>query len=164
MTGGSGSPRGDDDPGIRAVARAALELVGDGACVGLGSGGTAAACVGPLGARVRQGLHAGGVPASGSAARLARDVGIPLVDLDEDVELDLTVDGADEVAPDLDLIKGMGGALVRERIIALASRRQVIVVGSSKLVRAFAERHPIPVEVIPFALGPVTRELKALGL
>src|ERR1700731_4439655 len=118
MTGTSRSPRGDDDPGIRAVALAALELVGDGARVGLGSGRTAAAFVVQLGARVRQGLHASAVPASGSAARLAREVGIPLIDLEEDVELDLTVDGADEVAPNLDLIKGLGGALVRERIVA----------------------------------------------
>jgi ribose 5-phosphate isomerase A len=164
MTGTSRSPRGDDDPGIRAVALAALELVGDGARVGLGSGRTAAAFIVELGARVQQGLHASGVPASGSAARLAHEVGIPLIDLGEDVELDLTVDGADEVAPNLDLIKGMGGALVRERILASSSRRQVIMVASTKLVRALGERHPIPVEVIPFAVGPVTRELKALGL
>ncbi|HVT38723.1 MAG TPA: ribose-5-phosphate isomerase RpiA [Gemmatimonadaceae bacterium] len=164
MTGTGPNPREHDDPGVRAVALAALELVGDGACVGLGSGRTAAAFIVQLGARVRLGLHANAVAASGSAARLAREAGVPLIDLDEDLELDLTVDGADEVAPNLDLIKGMGGALVRERIVASASRRQVIVVASGKLVRALGDRHPIPVEVVPFGLGLVTRELKALGL
>jgi ribose 5-phosphate isomerase A len=164
MAGEAPNPRAHDEPGVRAVARAALELVSDGACVGLGSGRTAAAFIVMLGARIQQGLGATGVPASGSAARLAREAGIPLIDLGVDVELDLTVDGADEVAPNLDLIKGMGGALVRERILAASSRRQVIIVGNNKLVRGLGERHPIPVEVIPFALGPVSRELRALGL
>src|ERR1700681_1134337 len=164
MTGEGANPLQHDDPGVRAVAQVALDLVAEDARVGLGSGRTAAAFIVQLGARVRQGLHASAVPASGSAARLAREAGIPLIGLDEDVELDLTVDGADEVAPNLDLIKGLGGALVRERIVASASRRQVINVGSSKLVRALGARCPIPVEVIPFALGAVTRGLKALGL
>jgi ribose 5-phosphate isomerase A len=164
MTGEGANPSEHDDRGIRAVARAALDLVTDGARVGLGSGRTAAAFIVQLGARVRQGLNVSGVPASGSAGRLAHDAGISLIDLDEDVVLDLTVDGADEVSPNLDLIKGLGGALVRERILASASRRQVIIVGSDKLVRALGERHRIPVEVIPFALGPAMRALQALGL
>ncbi|MGH7342079.1 MAG: ribose 5-phosphate isomerase A, partial [Candidatus Rokuibacteriota bacterium] len=96
--------------------------------------------------------------------RQAREVGVPLIDLGEDVELDLTVDGADEVAPNLDLVKGWGGGLVQERIVASASKRQVILVGREKLVRGLGERGRIPVEVIPLALGPVTRQVKALGL
>jgi len=88
----------------------------------------------------------------------------PLIELDEEVELDLTVDGADEVTPALDLVKGRGGALVRERIVASASRRQVILVGHEKLVRALGERGRVPLEVIPLARGPATRRLGALGL
>jgi ribose 5-phosphate isomerase A len=136
----------------------------DGARVGLGSGRAAFAFITKLGERVRQGLRVVGVPTSTGTAQRAREVGIPLIDLDDDVELDVTVDGADEVAPNLDLVKGWGGALVRERIVAAASRRQVILVGQEKLVRTLGERGRIPVEVIPLACGPATRGLKALGL
>src|ERR1019366_9296599 len=149
---------------MRAAAARALELVADGALVGLGSGRTASVFVRLLGARVRDGLRVTGVPASGATAELAREAGIPLAPLSEDELLDITVDGADEVAPNLDLIKGHGGALVRERIVAAASKRQVILVGAEKLVRRLGERMAVPVETIPFAAGPVTRSLKALGL
>jgi ribose 5-phosphate isomerase A len=153
-----------DDPGMAAAAARALELITDGMRVGLGSGRTASVFVRMLGARVRDGLRVTGVPASSATAALATEVGIPLADLADDAVLDLTVDGADEVAPNLDLIKGHGGALVRERIVAAASRRQVIVVGSEKLVRALGERFRLPVEVIPFAAGPVARAAAQLGL
>jgi ribose 5-phosphate isomerase A len=152
------------DPSIDAVAARAIELVTDGARVGLGTGRAAAAFIARLGARVAAGLRVTAVATSEASARQARDLGIPLVELDEEVELDLTVDGADEVAPNLDVIKGWGGALVRERIVAAASRRQVILVGAEKLVRALGERGKIPVEVIPLGRGPVTRRLRALGL
>ena len=155
---------GADDPGVQAVAARALDLITDGAKVGLGSGRASTAFITQLGARVRQGLRIVGVPTSTASGHLARGVGIPLIELDENVELDLTVDGADEVAPNLDLVKGWGGALVRERIVAAASQRQVILVGREKLVRSLGERGRIPVEVIPLACGPVTRSLKALGL
>ena len=158
MTGGT------DERALQAVAARALDLVADGARVGLGSGRAAAAFIAQLGERVRQGLRVAGVPTSEASARQARDLGIPLVDLGEDVELELTVDGADEVAPNLDLVKGRGGALVRERIVASASRRQVILVGHEKLVRALGERGRVPLEVIPLARGPATRRLGALGL
>jgi len=158
MTGGT------DERALQAVAARALDLVGDGARVGLGSGRAAAAFIAQLGERVRQGLRVAGVPTSEASARQARDLGIPLIDLGEDVELELTVDGADEVAPNLDLVKGRGGALVRERIVASASRRQVILVGHEKLVRALGERGRVPLEVIPLARGPATRRLGALGL
>jgi ribose 5-phosphate isomerase A len=147
-----------------AAAAHALDLVDDGATIGLGSGHAASVFIARLGERVRRGLRVAGVPTSEASARQARDAGIPLVDLGEDLELDLTVDGADEVAPNLDLVKGWGGSLVRERIVASASRRQVILVGPEKLVRALGERGRVPVEVIPFARGPVTRRLKALGI
>lgn len=155
---------GSDDPAVQAVARRALELVEDGAKIGLGSGRASAAFITHLGARVRQGLRVVGVPTSEASAELARSLGIPLVELDEDLELDLTVDGADEVAPNLDLVKGWGGALVRERIVAAASRRQVILVGPEKLVKKLGERGRIPVEVIPLARGLVMRRLRELGI
>ena len=153
-----------DDPAMRAVAARALDLIGGGALVGLGSGRTASVFVRMLGARVRDGLSVTGVPASAETAALAREAGIPLVSLSGIELLDITVDGADEVAPNLDLMKGHGGALVRERIIASASRRQIILVGADKLVRRLGERFAVPVEVMPFAVGPVTRAIRAAGL
>jgi ribose 5-phosphate isomerase A len=155
--------RAGDDQGLldRLISRA-LSHVRDGALVGLGSGRTASAFVRALGARVRQGLRARGVPASEATARLAREVGVPLAGLDEGI-LDLTVDGADEVDPRLDLIKGYGGALVRERIVAAASRRLMILVGGEKLVPVLGSRGRLPVEVTPFAHPLVLRELAGLG-
>lgn len=164
MTSHAQTAGGSDDPGVQAVATRALDLIVDGARVGLGSGRASLAFIAKLGARVRQGLRVVGVPTSSASERAARDLGIPLIELDEDVILDVTVDGADEVAPNLDLVKGWGGALVRERIVASASRRQVILVGTEKLVRTLGERGRIPIEVIPLARGLVTRRLKALGL
>ena len=152
------------DPGLRAAAEHALELVMDGARVGLGTGRAAAAFIDALGARVRRGLRVSCVPTSSASAHRARELGIALIELDADVVLDLTVDGADEVSPALDLVKGRGGALVRERIVAAASQRQVIVVGPEKLVRALGACGPVPIEVVPFGLGPVLREVKRLGL
>jgi ribose 5-phosphate isomerase A len=154
----------DDARALDAAARRAADLVSDGARVGLGTGRAAAAFIAELGARVRRGLHVVGVPTSRASEALAREAGIKLVALDETLELDLTVDGADEVSPHLDLVKGRGGALVRERIVAAASKRQVIVVGPEKLVRALGERGPIPVEVVPFGVGPALRAVKAMGL
>jgi len=153
-----------DDPALTAVAARALALVTDGARVGLGSGHAAAAFVAQLGARVRVGLRVTCVPTSAATERQARDLGIPIIGLAEDVELDLTVDGADEVAPNLDLVKGFGGALVRERIVAAASRRQVILVGHEKLVDRLGTRGRIPIEVVPFACRLVLRRVRALGL
>jgi ribose 5-phosphate isomerase A len=154
----------DPDPAVDAAAEQAVALIENGARIGLGSGRAAAAFIAKLGARVREGLRVSGVPTSNASGQQARELGIPLIELTEDVELDLTVDGADEVAPNLDLIKGWGNALVRERIVAAASRRQVILVGAEKLVRMLGQRGRIPVEVIPLARGPVTRSLKGLGL
>jgi ribose 5-phosphate isomerase A len=105
-----------------------------------------------------------GVPTSEASARLARSFGIPLIEIDEHLELDLTVDGADEVAPNLDVIKGRGAAFVRERIVAAASRRQVILVGPEKLVPVLCATGGFPLEVIPLGRGLVTRRLRALGL
>jgi ribose 5-phosphate isomerase A len=153
------------DPGILATAALAVELVSDGARVGLGSGRASSAFIAALGARMRRGLSIVGVPTSEASAKQARLLGIPLVDIEEDVPLDITVDGADEVAPNLDLVKGRGAAFVRERIVAAASRRQVILVGPEKIVPALCARGDgFPVEIFPLARGLAMRRLKALGL
>ena len=153
-----------DDPGILAVARSAVDLIADGARVGLGSGRTATAFIRQLGRRAQAGLRVSGVPTSNAAAAEAKSAGIELIELRDGVSLDLTIDGADEVAPNLDLVKGWGGALVRERIVAAASASQVILVGADKLVRALGERRRVPVEVVPFARWTTTREFAILGL
>lgn len=153
---------GMDQAQLEGLAARALEHVRDGALVGLGSGRAAAAFVRALGARAARGLRVRGVPTSEATARLAREVGIPVVGLEEGI-LDITVDGADEVDPHLDLIKGYGGALVRERIVATASRRRITLIGAEKLVRVLGSRGRLPVEVIPFAWPLVVRELAALG-
>lgn len=153
-----------NDPAVLNVASAVLKLIRDGDKVGLGSGRASAAFIAKLGERVRDGLRITGVPTSVASEKQAKELGIPLIELTEDVILDLTVDGADEVSPNLDLVKGWGGALVRERIVAAASKRQIILAGEEKLVTTLGERGRIPVEVIPLAHGYVVRRLKALGL
>lgn len=160
----AGVAGGLDDPGVQAVATKALELIADGARVGLGSGRAASLFITNLGLRRQDGLRVIGVPTSYASAYTARKAGIPLIELGEDMELDITIDGADEVAPNLDLVKGWGGALVRERIVAAASRRLVILVGEEKLVRGLGQRGPVPAEVIPFAQWLATKKLRALGL
>ncbi|MEZ4413901.1 MAG: ribose-5-phosphate isomerase RpiA [Gemmatimonadales bacterium] len=157
-------PGGLHDPAVRAAAERALALVADGMCVGLGSGRAASLFIQLLGARCRGGLSVRGVATSQASADIARASGIPLLTLDAVDQLDLTVDGADEVAPNLDLIKGWGGALVRERIVATASKRQVIVVGTEKLVQALGARGKVPVEVVPFGRALVERRIRALGM
>jgi ribose 5-phosphate isomerase A len=146
------------------IVERALEFVGSGCHVGLGSGRAAQAFVRALGERVRQGsLSVHGVPTSEETANLAKQEGIPLMSLTEAGMLDLTVDGADEVDPHLDLIKGYGRALVREKIVAASSRRLVILVGAEKLVPQLGTRGKLPVEVMPFALPLCERRLNELG-
>lgn len=147
-----------------ANAAQAAQLVGDGQVIGLGTGRAAAAFICALGERVRGGLRVQGIPTSLASDELARQVGIPLVTLDEVESLDLTVDGADEVDPQLNLIKGYGAALVREKIVAAASKRLVILVGPEKLVLALGSRGKIPIEVVPFGVAATMRHLRALGL
>jgi ribose 5-phosphate isomerase A len=142
----------------------ALEMLPTGSCVGLGSGHASQAFVKLLGERVRTGrLYVQGVPTSEGTSRLAKEEGIPLLSLAEAGVLDLTVDGADEVDPNLDLIKGYGRALVREKIVAASSRRLIILVGDEKLVPQLGTRGKLPVEVTPFALPLCERRLAALG-
>ena len=149
------------DP-LEALAMRALGLVRDGTVVGLGTGRAATAFLHALAGRVRDGCRVKGVPTSEETERLARELGIPLVGLEAD--LDLTVDGADEVDPELNLIKGYGGALVRERIVAAASSRLLILVTRDKLVEVLGSHGRLPVEVLPFALPLCRRRLEALGL
>jgi ribose 5-phosphate isomerase A len=145
------------------LVEAALGMISDGAVVGLGSGRAATRFIRALGARVAEGLHVRGVPTSQSTADLASELGIPLTTLDEVESLDIAVDGADEVDPQLNLIKGLGGALVREKIIAAVATRFVILVGPEKLVGRLGEHGILPVEVIPFALAVCRRKLESLG-
>jgi ribose 5-phosphate isomerase A len=159
---GAGSVQLDTTEPLGALARRALGFVKDDTAVGLGAGRAATAFVRALAARVRDGLRVRGVPVSEATAELAEDLGIPLVGLE--AEIDVTVDGADEVDPDLNLIKGYGGALLRERVVAAASRRQVILVERDKLVPRLGSRGRLPVEVVAFALPLCRRRLAALGL
>jgi ribose 5-phosphate isomerase A len=152
----------DDLERLAAHALALLPAADRALAIGLGSGRAATAFVRALGERVRAGLRVRGVPTSEDTAALARAEAIPLAALDA-APLDLTVDGADEVDPRLDLIKGYGGALVRERIVAAASRRQVILVTPEKLVERLGARGRLPVEVIPFARPLCERRLTGLG-
>jgi len=146
------------------IVERALELVSNDSRIGLGSGRAAQAFVKALGEGVRKGrLRVHGVPTSEQTASLARQEGIPLLTLAEAGILDLTVDGADEVDPNLDLIKGYGRALVREKIVAASSRRLIILVGDEKLVPRLGTRGKLPVEVIPFALPLCERRLSELG-
>ena len=147
----------------RQAAEAALADVSSGMRVGLGSGSTARIMVELLGDRVRAGLRVVGVPTSEGTAALAREVGITLAELADVEELDLTIDGADEVnTATLDLIKGLGGALVREKIVAAASKRMTVIVDSSKLVPRLGGVR-LPVEVVRFAWQATDRHLRRLG-
>jgi len=142
--------------------RAAARLVRDGDVVGLGTGSTAYFAVVALGERVKAGLKIIGIPTSVQTAELARAVGIPLTTLDEHPEIDITIDGADEVDPRLNLIKGGGGALLREKVIASVCKKMVVVADSGKIVPVLG-KFPLPVEVISFARTVVERKIVALG-
>ena len=148
-----------------AAAEAAAALVEDGMIVGLGSGSTASLAVAALGKRLAHGLRIVGIPTSEKTAEQARGLGISLVTLDESDHIDLTIDGADEVElGSLDLVKGLGGALLREKIVASMTARLVIVADESKLVDRLGEgARPIPVEVVPFGWQSTARRLSALG-
>jgi ribose 5-phosphate isomerase A len=144
----------------REAAAGALDFVKPGMRLGLGTGSTAKPFVEMLGERVRAGLDVIAVPTSEATRTLAEQCGIRLTTLDDTPELDLTVDGADEIAPDLTLIKGGGGALLREKIVAAASRQMVVIADASKWVDTLG-RFPLPIEVVPFGLGATERAVAA---
>jgi len=148
----------------KAVGEQVAAMVEDGMCLGLGTGSTAACALEALGRRIsREGLRLTGVPTSFAAERLARRYGIPRVTLDEVDRLDLAFDGADEVNPRLDVIKGRGAAHTREKVVAAQADRFVVLVDEGKLVSRLGTRMPLPVEVLPMATSPVMRVLKGLG-
>jgi len=143
----------------------AVKHVKDGFIVGLGSGSTAAYAIEEIGNRIkREGLRVLGVPTSYQALMLAIKCGIPITTLEEHPTLDLTIDGADQIDKELNLIKGMGGALTREKVVASASEKLVIVADESKKVKVLGENgHPVPIEALPFAAPLVMRKIKEIG-
>lgn len=148
-----------DDLKRQAAARA-VEQVQDGMKLGLGTGSTAKNFVELLGERVKAGLKVVGVPTSEATRADAERCGVPLTTLEEVDHLDLTVDGADEIDPNLELIKGGGGALLREKIVAAASDRMIVIADETKWVDTLG-RFPLPIEVIPFGLGATRRAIEA---
>lgn len=146
----------------RAAARAAVELVRDGMVVGLGTGSTARHAVDAIGELVKGGMRLTGVPTSLATENQARALGIPLKDLGEVERIDLTIDGADEVDPNLQLVKGAGGALFREKLVALASSQFLVVVDESKLVPKLGSRMPLPVEILTFGWQKTAERVRAL--
>ncbi len=151
-----------NDQEKEAAARASLRFVRDGDVVGLGTGSTAVYAVRFLGERVQEGLKIRGIPTSVHTQEQASSLGIPLTTLDEVQEIDVTIDGADECDPQLRLIKGGGGALLREKIVASASKKLVIIADSSKQVPVLG-KFPVPVEVIKFAEALVAKKITAMG-
>jgi ribose 5-phosphate isomerase A len=143
----------------RQAAAAALEFVEPGMRIGLGTGSTAKHFVALLSERVRMGLDVVGVATSETTRTQAEQLGVPLTTLDETPQLDLTVDGADEIAPDLTLIKGGGGALLHEKIVAAASSRMLVIADESKWV-ALLGAFPLPIEVVSFGLGATRRAVE----
>ena len=151
-----------NDQEKEAAARASLQFVKDGQVVGLGTGSTAAYFIKLLGEKVKNGMRVRGIPTSDRSRELAESLGIPLTTLDECQEIAVTVDGADEVDPQLRLIKGGGGAMLREKIVASATKQLVIVADATKQVPVLG-KFPLPVEVIQFAQALVAKRITALG-
>ncbi|MGA9725344.1 MAG: ribose-5-phosphate isomerase RpiA [Candidatus Binatus sp.] len=150
-----------DDASLEALGQYALRFVKPGHTIGLGTGRAASAFIRALGA---SGIDVRGVPTSSPAEELGRSMGIPIVTLAEAGKIDTDIDGADEVDPRLNLIKGYGGALVREKIVVASSRRFVVLVGYEKMVKKLGDRGSIPVEVVQFGLPLVTAKIKAMGM
>src|SRR5277367_4894630 len=145
------------------AAQKALEYTSDGMIVGLGSGTTSTHFIKLLGARVQKGLKIRGIASSNNSEQLAKSLAIPIIDFHQTSSIDVTVDGADEIASGLALIKGGGGALLREKIVASASKKFIVVADSSKIV-AHLGKFPLPIEVIPMAAPRVAAKLSALGI
>jgi ribose 5-phosphate isomerase A len=145
------------------AAHPALQFVQPGQILGLGTGRSAANFIRALGEQVKMGLKVSGVPTSKASTELASSLGIPLVSLDDVDSIDVAFDGSDEVDPNLNLIKGRGGALVREKIVATAAKRFIVLVGEEKVVSTLGEKGALPVEVVQFALGFCRRKLESLG-
>ena len=146
----------------KAAALKAVEFVRDGMVVGLGTGSTAKHMVLALGEKVRTGMRLSGVPTSKETAALARQQGITLIDTDQAWVIDIAIDGADQVDPHFNLIKGGGGALLKEKIVAASAKQFIVVVDHAKRVPVLGGSFPLPIEVIPFGWGNTAREIQAL--
>jgi len=151
-----------NDQEKEAAARASLRYIKDGQVVGLGTGSTAAHFIKFLGEEVKRGMRIRCIPTSVRSQELAQSLGIPLITLDDCQEIDVTVDGADEVDPQLRLIKGGGGAMLREKIVASATKQMIVVADASKRVEKLG-RFPLPVEIIRFAQSLIAKRITALG-
>jgi ribose 5-phosphate isomerase A len=162
--GNETDPRDTDlrDKEKQAAARAAVQLVEAGNIVGLGSGSTATYAIRFLAERVRSGLKIVGIPTSQKTKQLAEQLGIPLATLEQHPQIDIDIDGADEIDPQMNLIKGGGGAFLREKIIASVSRRFIVIADSAKQVKRLG-KFPLPVEVVPFAQSLIKFRIEALG-
>jgi ribose 5-phosphate isomerase A len=154
----------DDATRLATLAGRAAAEVQEGMTLGLGSGSTAEAAIRALGQRVASGLRVCGVPTSERTAELAREVGIPILSLDDVERLDLGIDGADEIDPALNLVKGRGGALLHEKLVALACADWLIVAAAEKLVPQLGTRMPLPVEVVPLGWRATAARVASLGL
>jgi ribose 5-phosphate isomerase A len=146
----------------KAAALTAVDLVHDGMVVGLGTGSTANHMIMALGEKVRAGMKLRGVPTSKETATLATQQGIELIDADNDWVIDVAIDGADQVDPDFNLIKGGGGALLKEKIVAASAKQFIVLVDHTKRVSALGGSFPLPIEVVPFGWGSTAREIEAL--
>ena len=153
---------GDLDSLKKAAALKAIEFVRDGMVVGLGTGSTAKHMVIALGEQVRAGMKLRGVPTSAETAALARQSGIPLIDTENRWEIDVAIDGADQVDPHFNLIKGGGGALLKEKIVAASANQFIVMVDHTKQVPVLGGSFPLPIEVIPFGWGSTAREIETL--
>ncbi len=148
----------------KGAALEAAKLVQDGSIVGLGSGSTVAYAIQEIGRKIREdNLKVLGIPTSYQASMLAVENGIPLTTLNEHPKPDLAIDGADQIDPQLNLIKGMGGALTQEKVVGSAARRLIIVADETKMVERLGTNQPVPVETFPFALTPVTLRIQEVG-
>jgi ribose 5-phosphate isomerase A len=146
----------------KAAAIKAVEFVRNGMVVGLGTGSTAKHLLAVLGEQVRAGMKLRGVPTSQETASLARQAGIPLIDSENRWEIDVAIDGADQVDPEFNLIKGGGGALLREKIVAASAKQFIVMVDHTKQVPVLGGPFPLPIEVIPFGWGSTAREIESL--
>jgi ribose 5-phosphate isomerase A len=147
------------------AAERAVDFVQSGMVLGLGTGSTTRFALEYIGLRIKTGQLRDivGIPSSFQTEKIAKELGIPLTNFDEHQEIDLTIDGADEVDLHLNLIKGGGGALLREKILAQSSRRNIIIVDEHKLSPKLGTHWPLPVELIPFAIKPVANYITSLG-
>lgn len=150
----------DVDALKQAAALKAVEYIKDGMVIGLGTGSTAKHIVIALGEKVRAGMKLRGVPTSHETAELARNCGIPLIDTENTWTIDVAIDGADQVDPHLNLIKGGGGALLKEKIVAASAKQFIVLVDHTKRVPVLGHPFPLPVEVVPFGWGSTAREIE----